>query len=175
MAGSREQAREFFREYFSGARYHAWEDVVPPIVRVNPGGRSAWVLRRVRVDREEPALGGRMARRQFTSAWAASYEWRNGRWQMTTVTTTSVPDSPADRILAGAARAIANDGAPPLDAIRAAADAQGPGTRFEVAVTSRTAFRPASGPTRHGGRNRVGPRPLSPSRGSRSCGATSST
>jgi hypothetical protein len=134
---TRDQAREFFQAYFDGARYHAWEDVIPPIVRVHPGGRSAWVLRRVRVDREEPALGGRVARRQFTSAWAASYEWRNGRWQMTTVTTSSEPDSPTDRILAGAARAIANEDAPPLDAIRATADAQGPGARFEVTVTSR--------------------------------------
>ena len=134
---TREQARAFFEEYFRGARYHAWEDVAPPVIEVYPGGRGAWVVRRVRVDREEPALGGRVARRQFTSAWAAAYAWRDGRWQMTTVTTTTVPDTPADRILAGAARAVATDDAPLLEAIRAGAEAQGPGTRFEVAVTSR--------------------------------------
>lgn len=134
---SREQVRESFRGYFAGARYHAWEDLVAPVVRIEPGGRSGWVLRQVTVDREAPRLGGATAHRRFTSAWLATYAWRAGRWQMTTVTSTFVPDTPADRILAAAGRATAAAGAEPLDAVRAATDAEGPRGRFQVTVTSR--------------------------------------
>lgn len=132
----REQARAFFRSYFSGARYLVWEDVVPPVVHVAPDGRSAWVIRQVRAERDEPGLGGRTLRRAFSSAWTATYAWRDGRWQMTTVASTFVPDSPADRILAGAARATGIDRPGRVETITAAADAAGPGTTFQVTVTS---------------------------------------
>jgi pimeloyl-ACP methyl ester carboxylesterase len=88
----RREVESAFRSYFAGARYEAWEDVEPPVVRIAPGGRMAWVVRKVRVDRQQPDAGGTVRRRQFTSAWTATYEWRDRRWQMTTVTSTFVPE-----------------------------------------------------------------------------------
>lgn len=134
---SRDQVRSAFRSYFAGARYHAWEDEAPPLIRISPGGRMAWVARRVRVDREEPALGGGRRRRRFTGAWTATYERQDGRWRMASVASTFEPDTPGDRILAGAARAVGDSAVKHLESIRATAAAAGPRSRFQVRVTSR--------------------------------------
>ena len=100
----RGEVESTFRSYFAGAHYTAWEDVEPPVVRIAPGGQMAWVVRKVRVDREQPGAGGTLQRRQFTSAWTATYEWRSSRWQMTTVTSTFVPE-PAAAVHKSAAEA----------------------------------------------------------------------
>jgi hypothetical protein len=133
----RDRVRDQFRHYFAGARYLTWDDDRDPVVRVAPGGELAWVARRVRIARDEPALGGGTRRRALISAWTATYAWRAGRWQMTSVTSTFLPDSPADRILAGAQRAIGPAALDRLEGVRATAAASGPGTTFQVTVTSR--------------------------------------
>jgi hypothetical protein len=55
----------------------------------------AWVIRMVRVEREEPAGDGGRRSRKFVSAYTATYERRAGRWRMTTVTSTFLPQPPA--------------------------------------------------------------------------------
>ena len=50
----RDSVRAMFARYFAGARYHAWEDVVPPRVILSADRSLAWVSRVVCVDREEP-------------------------------------------------------------------------------------------------------------------------
>jgi hypothetical protein len=130
---SRAEVQAMFTAYFEGARYFEWDDVEPPRLRVSPGRRTAWVSRHVRVDREEPALGGARARRQFESAWTATYEWHGG-WKMTSVTSTFVPPlTAAERVLASARRAV---GGEVVDAVLARAEATGAGRGFEVEVLS---------------------------------------
>jgi len=133
---TRERVRDQFRAYFTGAHYLTWDDESRPLIEIAPAGDLAWVARRVRVSREEPGLGDVTRRRDFVSAWTATYRWRAGRWEMTSVTSTFLPDSPADRILAGARRAIGGHGAR-LTSVRATAAASGPSTSFEVTVSSR--------------------------------------
>lgn len=88
---TREQAASFFASYFEGAVYHAWDDLMPPIVRVSADAQMAWVARKVRVDREEPAEDGERRRREFVAAWIATYERSGEGWRMTSVASTFAP------------------------------------------------------------------------------------
>jgi ketosteroid isomerase-like protein len=85
---SREQVREMFSSYFQGAKYHAWEDLEPPTIRVSSGRDMAWIVRRVRADREEPDGAGGRRRRQLVSAYTSTFEKLGGEWRMTSVTST---------------------------------------------------------------------------------------
>lgn len=87
---TRAELESFFRSYFDGAAYEAWEDARAPIVRLSADATQAWVIRTVRVHRREPAAGGD-ADRRFTSAYTATYERGDGGWKMTSVTSTFAP------------------------------------------------------------------------------------
>jgi len=131
---SRAEVEAFFRGYFRGATYEAWDDLEPPVIRIAPGGRMAWVIRRVHARRMQPGLGGDTLRREFVSAWTATYEKHGGRWWMTTVASTFVPpETRADRILAAARRHV---GGRVPGGITAHARATGPAPPFEVTVHS---------------------------------------
>ena len=131
---TREDVEAMFRSYFSGAAYARWEDLTDPVIRIAPGGRMAWVARRVAVEREEPAFGGGTRRRSFVSAWSATYRYTRGRWRMATVTSTFEPADPSRQIVAGARRAAGWTTLP--DSLRAHATVTGPGGPFEVTVVS---------------------------------------
>jgi len=88
---SREEVRQMFERYFDGARYFAWTDMEPPVIRVSPDERMALVVRRVRVDREEPNGEGGRRRRELVSAFTSTFEKIDGAWWMTTVTSTFAP------------------------------------------------------------------------------------
>jgi hypothetical protein len=83
-----------FARYFAGARYHAWEDIVPPRVILSADRSLAWISRIVCVDREEPDDSGRRRRRVFVSGYSATFAWQAGRYRMTTVTSTVHPEPP---------------------------------------------------------------------------------
>jgi hypothetical protein len=90
----RDSVRAMFVRYFAGARYHAWEDVVPPRVILSADRSLAWVSRVVCVDREEPDSSGGPRRRVFVSGYSATFAWQAGRYRMTTVTSTVHPEPP---------------------------------------------------------------------------------
>jgi hypothetical protein len=87
---SRGDVEKSFASYLEGAEYHAWDDVVPPIVRMSDDLSMAWVARKVRVERDEPDGQGGMRRTRFTAAWIATYEKRASAWKMTAVASTFV-------------------------------------------------------------------------------------
>lgn len=133
---ARAELQAFFEGYFRGATYHAWEDVEPPVIRVSQDGTMAWATRRVRVDREEPAPAG-TRRREFTSAWTATYARTDAGWRMTSVTSTVAPALTATtRIVAGARRAAGWTEATLPPALSAEADVAGPRDSFRVRVLS---------------------------------------
>jgi hypothetical protein len=84
-----------FGRYFKDASYGNWDDVEPPRVVISDDHSLAWVARVVCVDHQEPAAEGGRRRRLFVSAYAATYEWKEGGWRMTTVTSTFLPKPPA--------------------------------------------------------------------------------
>jgi hypothetical protein len=90
----RDSVRAMFARYFTGARYHAWEDLEPPRVILSADRSLAWVSRIVCVDREEPDDRGGRRRRVFVSGYSATFAWQAGRYRMTTVTSTVDPNPP---------------------------------------------------------------------------------
>jgi hypothetical protein len=87
----RADVEENFGSYLQGAEYHAWDDVVPPTIRMSDDLSMAWVARKVRVERDEPDGQGGMRKATFVAAWIATYEKRAGAWKMTAVASTFAP------------------------------------------------------------------------------------
>ena len=133
----RDAVREQFRGYFDGAEYGAWDDIEPPVVQLSPDGSRAVVHRTVRVDRREPGMGREWSRRQFESAWTATYAWAEGGWRMTSVTSTfPALRSLADEVLSAVRRRLRVEEALAGSVLRAPARAAGPDGDFEVVVHS---------------------------------------
>ena len=135
---TKEQIEAFFRVYFDGAVYHAWEDVSPPVISISVDGSMAWVARTVRVDREEPGLGGAPWRREFTSAYTATYESTDEGWKMTSVTSTFLPGlSDGQRLLSAMRRALGGERVVSVtQSLVAAAQVEGPSSSYEVVTRS---------------------------------------
>jgi hypothetical protein len=98
----RDSVRAMFDRYFAGASYHAWEDVVPPRVILSADRSLAWIARVVCVDREEPNDSGGRRHRVFVSGYSATFAWQAGRYRMTTVTSTVLPEPPGRCLSSGA-------------------------------------------------------------------------
>ena len=96
---ARRDVEAMFASYFEGAVYRRWEDVTPPIVRLSSDGSMAWVVRTVLVQRDEPDGTGGTRSHQFTSAYTSTFERMDGRWQMTSVTSTFLPPDSAASIV----------------------------------------------------------------------------
>jgi uncharacterized protein (TIGR02246 family) len=85
---SREDVRKRFQEYFAATKYSVWDDIVAPEVRISPDGRMAWMAVHIRaVARQNQEV------LDFESAWVATYEKSEGRWRMTSVSS-SIEDAP---------------------------------------------------------------------------------
>ena len=81
--------RARFTNYFGRAKFSAWDDVEPPVVRASEDGTMGWMVVRVHVAYTEGDTSGREAKRDSIMAWMAAYEKRDGQWIMTAVTSTS--------------------------------------------------------------------------------------
>lgn len=79
---SRADIEDRFRNYFSSVRYEVWDDLLAPHVWVAEDGRNAWMAVHIeaRLTRNE---GEQSREHAFESAWIATYEKLDGRWQMT--------------------------------------------------------------------------------------------
>jgi hypothetical protein len=76
---------------FEGAEYEFWEDAEAPLIRISADATMAWVVRNVRVRRAEVAPGGVVGSVSFVSAYTSTYEKQDGKWKMTSVTSTFLP------------------------------------------------------------------------------------
>jgi hypothetical protein len=77
---TRADERRMFEDYFGGARYEAWDDLEPPVVRVSDDGSLAWIVTRLSVKRTQPGPDGQPRERSFVYAGVMTYERRDGRW-----------------------------------------------------------------------------------------------
>lgn len=85
---SREDVRKRFQQYFAATRYSVWDDIAPPVVRISPDRKMAWMAVRIR------ALGKQGQEEfDFESAWVATYEKSGGQWRMTSVSS-SIEETP---------------------------------------------------------------------------------
>jgi hypothetical protein len=80
-----------FQEYFANRKHKAWDDVEPPVVHVSPRGDMAWAIFRVRSQYIDTKPDGSQVPGEFVCAWTSTYEKHEGRWLMTSVTSTFEP------------------------------------------------------------------------------------
>jgi uncharacterized protein (TIGR02246 family) len=86
---SRAEVEQRFRAYFATVRYSVWDDLQPPHVWVSDDGRSGWMA--VHIEGRLIASEGDSEREAaFESAWIATYEKLDGRWQMVGVSSSVI-------------------------------------------------------------------------------------
>lgn len=88
---TREEALKHMQEYLGSRTHHAWEDLEPPVVHVGPSGDMAWAVYRVHSRYTEKKPDGSKQDGEFVCAWTSTYERLEGRWLMTSVTSTFEP------------------------------------------------------------------------------------
>jgi hypothetical protein len=75
------ERKAFFTNYFTGATYHEWDDVEPPIVRISDDASMAWMIVRTRVRRTTRLEGSEETREtSFVYAGIMTYEKQDGKW-----------------------------------------------------------------------------------------------
>ena len=77
---SKDDARKMFTGYFRDAKYHEWDDVEEPIIRVSNDASMAWMITRTRVRRVQKNAAGEEKEEKFVYAGIMTYEKRDGRW-----------------------------------------------------------------------------------------------
>ena len=90
--GNRERGRARFQEYFDAVEFQAWDDIVPPRIRISPDGQMAYVIVEKRVHLTvKDSTSGEAERVRY--AWMSVYEKQDGRWRLAAIASTDRPDS----------------------------------------------------------------------------------
>jgi ketosteroid isomerase-like protein len=91
--GRAEEGRASFQEYLDAVDFQAWDDIVPPRIRISPDGQMAYVIveKRVHLTPRDSADGAGAERVRY--AWMSVYEKQNGRWRLAAIASTERPDS----------------------------------------------------------------------------------
>ncbi len=88
---SRAQNEERFRAYFDRSTFQEWDDIAPPVIRISPDGRMAYVVVQKRVRLTAPDSAGVPQPEHVVFAWVEIYEKRESRWTLTLVASTDRP------------------------------------------------------------------------------------
>ena len=72
--------RKMFTGYFRDAKYHEWDDLEEPIVRVSNDGSMGWMITRTKVRRVQKNAAGEEKEEKFVYAGIMTYEKRDERW-----------------------------------------------------------------------------------------------
>jgi hypothetical protein len=88
---SKDDARKMFTGYFRDAKYHEWDDVEEPIIRISNDASMAWMITRTRVRRVQKKANGTEQEEKFVYAGIATYEKRDGHWVRVANVSTSEP------------------------------------------------------------------------------------
>jgi hypothetical protein len=88
---SRAENEERFRAYFDRSTFQEWDDIAPPLIRISPDGRMAYVVVQKRVRLTAPDSAGVPRPEHVVFAWVEIYEKRDSRWTLTLVASTDRP------------------------------------------------------------------------------------
>jgi hypothetical protein len=88
---SRAQNEERFRAYFDRSTFQEWDDIAPPLIRISPDGRMAYVVVQKRVRLTAPDSVGVPQPEHVVFAWVEIYEKRDSKWTLTLVASTDRP------------------------------------------------------------------------------------
>ena len=91
---AREAVRASFQRYLDSATFQAWDDIVPPRIRLSADGSMAYVIVEKRVHLTSPGADGASVAERTRFAWLTVYEKRGGAWTMTAIASTDRPDAP---------------------------------------------------------------------------------
>jgi hypothetical protein len=86
-----EQVRERMQAYLERSTFQEWDDIAPPIVRVAPDGRMAYVVVQKRVRRTEADSAGTPRADHTVFAWVEIYQKLAGHWTLMLVASTDRP------------------------------------------------------------------------------------
>ena len=91
--GRREEGQASFQRYLDAATFQAWDDIVPPRIRISPDGQMAYIVvqKRVHLTTHSPGKAAEAERTRF--AWLSVYEKQAGRWRLAAIASTERPDS----------------------------------------------------------------------------------
>ena len=90
----RERVQAGFQPYLDASTFQAWDDVVPPRIRISPDGQMAYVIVQKRVHLTARDSTGATQAERTRFAWMSVYEKRGGEWRMTAIASTDRPDTP---------------------------------------------------------------------------------
>ena len=92
--GRRETSEAGFQEYLDASTFQAWDDIVPPRVRISRDGQMAYVVVEKRVYLTTRDSGGVDLAERTRFAWLSVYEKEDGHWRLSAIASTDRPDSP---------------------------------------------------------------------------------
>ena len=88
----RERVRAGFQPYLDSSTFQAWDDIVPPRIRISADGHMAYVIVEKRVHLTTRAPNGATEAERTRFAWLSVYEKQGGEWRMTAIASTDRPD-----------------------------------------------------------------------------------
>jgi ketosteroid isomerase-like protein len=90
----RERVRANFQPYLDASTFQAWDDIVPPRIRISADGQMAYVVVQKRVHLTSRDSTGAVQAERTRFAWMSVYEKQGGEWRMTAIASTDRPGSP---------------------------------------------------------------------------------
>jgi uncharacterized protein (TIGR02246 family) len=90
--GNKERGRAGFQKYLDAVEFQAWDDIVPPRIRISPDGQMAYVIveKRVHLTLKDSTVN---EAERVRYAWMSVYEKQDGRWRLAAIASTDRPDS----------------------------------------------------------------------------------
>lgn len=91
---SRETSLRTFQSYFDRSTFLEWDDREPPVIRISPDGRMAYIIvqKEVRVSMTDSAGSPQTTHTSY--AWLETYEKDQGVWRLHAIASTDHANSP---------------------------------------------------------------------------------
>ena len=89
---NRAKSQAGFQEYLDASTFQAWDDIVPPRIRVSPDGHMAYVIVQKRVHLTAKDSTGAVQAERPRFAWLSVYEKLAGQWCLSAIASTDRPD-----------------------------------------------------------------------------------
>jgi hypothetical protein len=90
---NRARSQAGFQEYLDASTFQAWDDIVPPRIRISPDGQMAYVIVEKRVHLTARDSTGAVQPERTRFAWLSVHEKQAGKWRLTAIASTDRPDS----------------------------------------------------------------------------------
>ncbi len=90
---NRARSQAGFQAYLDASTFQAWDDIVPPRIRISPDGQLAYVIVQKRVHLTAKDSTGAVQPERTRFAWLSVYEKQAGKWRLAAIASTDRPDS----------------------------------------------------------------------------------